>query len=55
MVEINNIGVLTVEDDGVLHVVDSIHYGLVFCHPLTGPRKTRVVLPDHFWVLVDAI
>ena len=55
MVEINNIGVLTVDDNGALHVVDNVHNGLIYCHPLTGPRITRIVLIDHFWVLIDAI
>ena len=53
MPKINNIGVLTVDDDGSLFVVDNVVNGLVYCHPLNGPRITRIVLPGHFWVLFD--
>lgn len=53
MPKTNNIGVLTVDDNGALYVVDSVNNGLVYCHPLTGPRIVRVVLPGHFWVLFD--
>jgi hypothetical protein len=53
MIEPNNIGVLTVDDNGALFVVDSVANGLVYCHPVTGPRTTRIVLIDHFWVLFD--
>ena len=53
MIKANNIGVLTVDDNGALFVVDSVANGLIYCHPLTGPRIVRVVLPGHFWVLFD--
>lgn len=53
MIETNNIGVITIDDNGALFVVDSFVNGLVYCHPLTGPRIYRVVLPDQFWVLFD--
>jgi hypothetical protein len=53
MIEANNIGVLTVDDTGALFVVDTVTNGLVYCHPLTGPRIVRVVLPGQFWVLFD--
>ena len=53
MIEANNIGVLTVDDNGALFVVDNVANGLIYCHPLTGPRTTRIVLIDHFWVLFD--
>jgi hypothetical protein len=50
-----NIGVITLNDDGALWVVDSVHNGLIYCHPLQGPRSTRVVLSDHFWPLIDSL
>lgn len=49
----NNVGVITTDDNGLLHVVDSVVNGLLYCHPLVGPRTVRVVLPSHFWVLID--
>jgi hypothetical protein len=55
MIEPNNIGVLTVDDNGALFIVDSVANGLVYCHPLTGPRTTRIVLIDQFWVLFDGL
>lgn len=55
MPTIDNVGVITIDDDGQLHVVDSIVNGLIYCHPLTGPRTVRVVLVEHFWVLFDGL
>lgn len=55
MPKTDNIGVITTDDDGQLHVVDSIVNGLLYCHPLNGPRTVRVVLIDHFWVLIDGL
>jgi hypothetical protein len=55
MPTINNVGVITTDDDGQLHVVYSVVNGLLYCHPLTGSRTVRVVLPGHFWVLIDGI
>jgi hypothetical protein len=50
-----NIGVITLNDDGALWVVDSVCDGLVYCHPLQGSRDTCVVMCDHFWPLIDSL
>jgi len=50
-----NVGVITTTDSEQLHVIDSVDNGLVYCHPLTGNRITKVCLPDHFWVLMDSM
>jgi hypothetical protein len=52
---LGSIGVLTIDDDAQLYVVDSVLNGLVYCHPLTGPKRIRVVLIDHFWSLIDSL
>jgi hypothetical protein len=51
----DNVGVITLDDNQALWVVDSVHNGLIYCHPLQGPRSTRVVLCDHFWPLIDSL
>ena len=55
LVNPNNVGVITLDNDQALWVVDSVHNGLIYCHPLQGPRSTRVVLCDHFWPLIDSL
>ena len=55
MPKTDNVGVITTDDNGLLYVVDSVVNGLLYCHPLTGPRTVRVVLPNHFWVLIGGL
>jgi len=54
-IEPGNIGAITIDDNGALWVVDSVHNGLIYCRPINGPRQTRIVLPDQFWVLIDSL
>ena len=53
-IQADNVGVITLDDNGALWVVDSVHNGLIYCRPINGPRQTRIVLPDQFWVLIDS-
>jgi hypothetical protein len=55
MIKPGNIGAITLDDDGALWVVDNVHNGLVYCHPINGPRQTRIVLPDQLWILIDSL
>lgn len=54
MIEIDNIGVLTIEDTGALYRVTGIVPGLIYCIPLNG-GPIRIVLPDQFWPLIDCM
>ena len=52
-ININAVGVITIDDDAALWTVTGSHNGLIYCVPLAGPRSTRVVLLDQFWILID--
>lgn len=52
---IGAVGVITIDDDAALWQVTGSHNGLIYCVPLAGPRSTRVLLPDQFWVLIDSM
>jgi hypothetical protein len=54
MIRAGNIGVITTIDDQTLFEITAIQNGLVYCLPLIAPFKTRVCLPDQFWVLLDS-
>jgi hypothetical protein len=53
MIKAGNVGVITTIDDQTLFEITAIQNGLVYCLPLIAPFKTRVCLPDQFWVLLD--
>ena len=50
-----NIGAITIDDNGALWVVDHVGLYMLYCHPINGPRETRIVLNHHFWVLIDSL
>jgi hypothetical protein len=50
---IGAVGVITIDDDAALWTVTGAHNGLIYCRPCTGPWRTRVIMPDQFWVLID--
>lgn len=52
---IGNIGVITIDDNAALWQVTGQHNGLIYCKPLAGPYRIRIVLPDQFWVLIDSM
>jgi hypothetical protein len=52
---IGAVGVITVDDDAALWQVTGSHNGLIYCVPLAGPYRSRIVLPDQFWVLIDSM
>ena len=52
---IGAVGVITLDNDAALWQVTGEHNGLIYCVPLAGPRCTRVLLPDQFWVLIDTM
>lgn len=52
---IGAVGVITLDNDAALWTVTSSHNGLIYCVPLAGPRRTRVIMPDQFWVLIDSM
>lgn len=54
MIEIGNIGIVTTIDE-ILCEVTGIRNGLVYCMPMQGAKNVRICLPDHFWVLIDAM
>lgn len=49
------VGVITIDNDAALWQVTGEHNGLIYCRPCTGPWQTRIILPDHFWVLIDCM
>jgi len=55
MIKPGNIGAITIDDNGALWIVDSVHNGLIYCRPINGPRQTRIVLADQFWSLLDSL
>jgi hypothetical protein len=52
---IGAVGVITLDNDAALWTVTGEHNGLIYCVPLAGPRQTRVILPDQFWILIDTM
>ena len=52
---IGAVGVITLDNDAALWQVTGEHNGLIYCVPLAGPRRTRVIMPDQFWVLIDTM
>ena len=52
---IGAIGVITIDDDAALWQITGTQAGLIYCRPLAGPYKTRVILPDQFWLLIDSL
>ena len=50
---IGAVGVITTDDNAALWTVTGADNGLIYCVPLAGPRSTRVLLPDQFWILID--
>jgi hypothetical protein len=52
---IGAVGVITLDNDAALWQVTGELNGLIYCVPLAGPRRTRVILPDQFWILIDCM
>jgi hypothetical protein len=48
-----NIGVITLDDVPRLYRVNHCLNGLVYVQSIEGALSFRIVLPDHFWVLID--
>ena len=52
---IGAVGVITIDDDAALWQITGEHNGLIYCQPLAGLWRCRIVLPDQFWVLIDSM
>lgn len=52
---IGAVGVITLDNDAALWQVTGDHNGLIYCRPLAGAWRTRVILPGQFWVLIDTM
>ena len=50
---IGAVGVITIDNDAALWAVTGVSNGLIYCKPLSGPWRIRIVLPDQFWPLID--
>jgi hypothetical protein len=52
---IGAVGVITLDNDAALWTVTGEHNGLIYCRPLAGAWRTRVIMPDQFWILIDTM
>lgn len=52
-VKSGNIGVITLDDIPRLYRVNHSLNGLLYVQSIEGALNFRIVLPDHFWVLLD--
>jgi len=48
-----NIGVITLDNEPRMYRVNHCINGLVYVQSIEGALSFRIVLPDHFWVLLD--
>jgi hypothetical protein len=48
-----NIGVITLDDVPRLYRVNHCLNGLVYVQSIEGALNFRIVLPHHFWILID--
>lgn len=53
--QIGAVGVITTDDDAALWTVTGTQAGLLWCRPLAGPYRVRIILPDQFWTLLDSL
>jgi len=52
-VKSGNIGVITLDNIPRLYRVNHSLNGLLYVQSIEGSLTFRIVLPDHFWVLLD--
>lgn len=48
-----SVGVITLDDIPRLYRVNHSLNGLLYVQSIEGSLTFRIVLPDHFWVLID--
>jgi hypothetical protein len=52
MIKRGNIGVIVTRENGLM-IVENVHNGLVYCHPMRGINRVHVCTIGEFWVLLD--
>ena len=51
MIKRGNVGVIVTRENGLM-VVENVHNGLVYCHPLRGTNRVHVCTIGEFWVYI---